>query len=340
MAQWRFSTAITIVIIAIGLALLVPIFLSSEHLPGIILTSPTATTAGGPLSLSWLLSHLVAPAPAPSFVCAPQHAYTTEILSVDPLVVYVRGFLAADETARLLALGDPLFAPSLLTGPGGSGSSGSRRSSSYRSSESARLPLGDPVVQCVLERARRFMGTTLTVPLDDFQSPQLVRYAPGQQFRVHADWFAAPRPREPDATAAAPEAGGGATWNRPASFLAVLEDDCAGGETWFPRVYVPARASENYRYYYGEEEGDMVEGEGEREGEGNGGGAAPAPAPAPAWRAHEDGGLAVKPIRGNALFWINLHANGTGDERTRHAGLPPTAGVKTALNIWPRVYYP
>ena len=53
----------------------------------------------------------------------------------------------------------------------------------------------------------------------------------------------------------------------------------------------------------------------------------------------EDGGLAFRPIAGNAVFWVNLHANGTGDMRTRHAGLPLESGRKTAMNIWPRQYY-
>jgi len=60
----------------------------------------------------------------------------------------------------------------------------------------------------------------------------------------------------------------------------------------------------------------------------------------PLWREHPDGGLAFRPVAGNALFWVNLHANGTGDARTRHAGLPVVAGRKTAMNIWPRQYYP
>jgi prolyl 4-hydroxylase len=60
----------------------------------------------------------------------------------------------------------------------------------------------------------------------------------------------------------------------------------------------------------------------------------------PLWREHENGGLAFRPVAGNAIFWVNLHANGTGDERTNHAGLPLGKGRKTAMNIWPRQYYP
>lgn len=46
--------------------------------------------------------------------------------------------------------------------------------------------------------------------------------------------------------------------------------------------------------------------------------------------------LTIKPIEGNALFWRNLLADGTGDERTLHAGLPLESGSKVGLNIFAR----
>ena len=48
--------------------------------------------------------------------------------------------------------------------------------------------------------------------------------------------------------------------------------------------------------------------------------------------------LIVKPIAGNAVFWRNLQADGTGDERTLHAGLPACNGTKVGLNIWTREF--
>lgn len=44
--------------------------------------------------------------------------------------------------------------------------------------------------------------------------------------------------------------------------------------------------------------------------------------------------LVVKPIPGSALFWRNIHQNGTGDILTLHAGLPVKNGIKVGLNIW------
>lgn len=95
-------------------------------------------------------------------------------------------------------------------------------------------------------------------------------------------------------------------FNRVASFFAILQDNCTDGETYFP--YLRPRSS-----------------------------AMPDDA---IMRTHEDGGLAFRPIKGNALFWMNLHADGAGDKRMMHAGLPVGEGLKTAMNIWPRQFYP
>lgn len=37
---------------------------------------------------------------------------------------------------------------------------------------------------------------------------------------------------------------------------------------------------------------------------------------------------AVFPKKGAAVYWLNLHANGTGDARTKHAGCPVLVGSK------------
>jgi len=95
----------------------------------------------------------------------------------------------------------------------------------------------------------------------------------------------------------------GRWFNRVASFFVYLEGECKGGETWFPYIDV--------------------------KGEGVG-----------KWEEDkEEGGTKFVPKRGNALFWVNLHGNGTGDDRTVHAGLPLLEGRKTAMNIWPRKFY-
>ncbi|KAH6656491.1 hypothetical protein BKA67DRAFT_552138 [Truncatella angustata] len=234
------------------------------------------------------------------FACRP-HAYTTEIVSLDPLLIYIHEFLAPAEIAALLAAGEPEFAPSEVT------KRNRKQHTADRTSQSAGLPPGDPAVRCVLSRAQQFMGALLDPARGEIGPPQLVRYTAGQRFNVHHDWYERPQPAKRE------KMGLGRSWNRVASFFAVLQDDCTGGETHFPYVEPVRRDS--------------------RTGIGEGG----------VWferDAESGGGVAFKPVKGNALFWVNLHANGTGDERVMHAGLPLGDGLKTAMNIWPRQYYP
>ncbi|OTB04626.1 hypothetical protein M426DRAFT_320740 [Hypoxylon sp. CI-4A] len=233
--------------------------------------------------------------PSSSFTCVP-HTYKTEIVSLDPLLIYIDSFLSPTEIEALLEAGEPRFAPSKVH------KSGRNQDTSDRTSASAGLPRDDPAVECVLARAESFLGAMLDTSRDDIGPPQLVRYTAGQRFNQHHDWYERPQPTRRGML------GRGKSWNRVASFFAILQDQCTGGETWFPFVNSTA-------FPKTEEEGSQL------------------------WRTHEDGGVAFKPVAGNALFWVNLFANGTGDDRTIHAGLPVDEGLKTAMNIWPRKFY-
>ncbi|KAF3385023.1 Prolyl 4-hydroxylase 2 [Penicillium rolfsii] len=206
----------------------------------------------------------------------------TRIVSEDPLLVYVDKFVTEAEVSQLLDIGNTLYSPSKLS----TGTSGD----AYRSSRSAGLPPSEPPVVRVGSRALSLMAS-LTEPSDDFGIPQLVTYEPGQQYRLHYDWFQKPM-RYKD----------GRLCNRVASVFVFLEADCTGGETYFPRINSVASSIL-------------------REG-----------------KAFQNGsfeGIMFKPIPGNALFWINLAGNGTGDKRVLHGGLPVHTGTKTGMNIWP-----
>ena len=48
------------------------------------------------------------------------------------------------------------------------------------------------------------------------------------------------------------------------------------------------------------------------------------------------GGVAFRPRKGSAVFWLNFDGEGRGIRETVHAGLPVTGGVKVGLNIWSR----
>jgi hypothetical protein len=43
---------------------------------------------------------------------------------------------------------------------------------------------------------------------------------------------------------------------------------------------------------------------------------------------------------GGAVFWRNLHADGSGHDKTLHAGLPLPEGTKIGINVWTRVAVP
>jgi prolyl 4-hydroxylase len=45
-------------------------------------------------------------------------------------------------------------------------------------------------------------------------------------------------------------------------------------------------------------------------------------------------GITFKPITGNAVYWENMRADGSGYLESWHAGLPVKSGVKIGLNIW------
>ena len=50
--------------------------------------------------------------------------------------------------------------------------------------------------------------------------------------------------------------------------------------------------------------------------------------------AFERLGLGVSPKRGSALFWHNLHSNGTVDARMLHSACPTALGIKWVSNKW------
>jgi prolyl 4-hydroxylase len=241
------------------------------------------------------------------FVCDTSHTYRTELVSLEPLIIYIHNLVTPIEIDSLLETAEPRFAPSQVT------KYGRQQQTSDRTSSSAGLPRDDPAVMCVLNRTRTFLGTMLRDGWDEMGPPQLVRYSSGQRFNVHHDWFEYPQ-WAPD--------GSMRKWNRVASFFAILQDNCTGGETHFPfaKPIVPPSPLGEVMWQ------GVARDQEEREAK-------------PLWREHEEGGLAFRPVAGNAIFWVNLHPNGTGDPRTNHAGLPLEKGLKTAMNIWPRQYY-
>ncbi|KAI0861124.1 hypothetical protein F4860DRAFT_476921 [Xylaria cubensis] len=223
--------------------------------------------------------------------------YTVELLSIDPLVMYINNFVREEEIQHLLALGRDRFSTSMVF----AGSDGFREvlNRTMRSSETAFLPKEDVVCECLTKRMQSLLGN---VQHAEVEALQIVKYAMGgDHYRSHTDWFDAPKydypiPGSKDRT---PKPS-----NRLGSIFAYLEDDCERGETYFPYLPSVSESADGRKFAL----------------------------------ADGDTGLLVRPQRGNAVFWNNLHPNGTGDERTFHASLPIESGTKIGLNIWSRYF--
>lgn len=82
---------------------------------------------------------------------------------------------------------------------------------SRRIASSCRLPMDDPVVECIIQRSTDFVGF---VTHDGFGQLQVVKYRENERHDPHHDWFASPT-----------KLASALTCNRAASFFAYMGDD-------------------------------------------------------------------------------------------------------------------
>lgn len=155
-----------------------------------------------------------------SFTCT-HAAYRVHVVSRSPLVLYLEGFLTADERAHLQRLAQGQFRHSGVVG-----AEGDAALHSVRTSQST-LVERDAVVRCIEQRALALQGFDTS---DAHLEPiQLVRYGPGQRYHFHTDWFTDP--------ALATAAQGG---NRASSIFGYVRvDKVTGGDTNFPMLDAP-----------------------------------------------------------------------------------------------------
>ncbi|CAG8960032.1 hypothetical protein HYFRA_00013220 [Hymenoscyphus fraxineus] len=92
--------------------------------------------------------------------------------------------------------------------------------------------------------------------------------------------------------------------DRISTFMVYVDANCTGGGTNFPRIAMPSLEKGRWCDFL-----ECKEGESDR-------------------------GVTFKPIKRNAIFWLNLAPDGRGYEETFHAGLPILTGTKVGLNIW------
>lgn len=165
-----------------------------------------------------------------------------------------------------------------------------------RNSSSAFVPHEDLVARCLLKRTKQLLGNAQH---ENVETPQLVRYTGGERFRPHMDTIEPTKATNfhPDYTER--------PWNRLLSAFVYLNDNCTGGETYFPRLTGVGADADGSKFS----------------------------------RAANRQGLLVKPKRGNAIVWKNLFNNGSVDERLVHASLAIRSGEKVGMNLFTWHYF-
>lgn len=208
------------------------------------------------------------------------------VFSEDPLMVYIEDYLSPAEAKYLLHVAEGRWHAS----PVSTRSEIKGYDPEFRSSLTAVLP-GDPVVNCVEERAASTLGF---LPLSHIEPSQAVKYKTSELFRPHFDWMdgmANPRSYTLFGYLACDGENG--------------EGSCEGGNTQFPNFSGRFPATWCQKFVDCNDESGL-------------------------------GGVAFKPVVGNAIYWANYYPNGTGHPGSYHAGMPVKVGRKIGLNQFAR----
>ncbi|WP_315760979.1 2OG-Fe(II) oxygenase [Sphingomonas sp. Y38-1Y] len=138
-------------------------------------------------------------------------------------VYYVLDFLTDEECATLIRVIDSGRRPSTLLSQA--------KDPGFRTSESCDMDRYSPLIQPIDERVADLLG----IAPEHGETMQGQRYAPGQQFRAHHDFFHESEPY----WAAMQTQGGQRTWTA----MAYLNEVEEGGATWFPHagIRIPPR---------------------------------------------------------------------------------------------------
>ncbi|KAF2833558.1 hypothetical protein CC86DRAFT_242781, partial [Ophiobolus disseminans] len=152
----------------------------------------------------------------------PPHNYTTHILSMSPLVIYIPSFITPSEAQHLQAISAGKFTSSQVADD-----SGQQHLASTRTSQSTSLE-SDNIVRCIEQRALDFQG--FDTKRERLEPLQLVKYAQQQEYHAHTDWFTG-------SAQTTPEFGG----NRLSSFFVYVHasSDIIGGGTQFTLLDAP-----------------------------------------------------------------------------------------------------
>jgi hypothetical protein len=141
-------------------------------------------------------------------------------LSDQPRLRILPGFASPAECAWILAEARPKLGPALTWDE----ATGGAKLDPDRTSSALELRLTEMDVVTAIVRARIAAATGLPEPI--FEVPQVMHYAPGQEFRPHHDFL---DPALPGHRGDLARRG-----QRIGTFLLYLNEDYAGGETAFP----------------------------------------------------------------------------------------------------------
>ncbi len=153
----------------------------------------------------------------------------------DPHVVLYNNFLSPEECDHLISLADGHFKRSMVVAD-----QGGESVMDNRSSDTAYLGIGqDEIVRTIEAR----IAETVHWPILKAESIQIVRYAPGQEYKPHYDFF---EHTEDSAYLATPN------FQRTGTMILYLREPEAGGSTSFPRLNltVPARRGQALFFSY------------------------------------------------------------------------------------------
>jgi len=143
-------------------------------------------------------------------------------LSERPRVRVLRGFATPAECDWLIGLAREKLSPARVWDP----VTGQGRSDPNRTNKALELTLAEMDLAVAAIRAR--ISAASNLPVAVFEPPQVMHYAPGEEFRPHHDFL---DPAQPGHAAELARFG-----QRIATFLIYLNDDYEGGETVFPRA--------------------------------------------------------------------------------------------------------
>lgn len=150
---------------------------------------------------------------------APRGTFESEILSQAPEVRLFPKLFSPAECAYLIDVATPALRPSVVVDP----HTGQQVPNPIRTSTAAAFPFIDenPAIHALNRRLAAASDTNVRAgePL------QVLRYAPGEQYRQHSDALPDVAPNQ----------------QRVLTFLVYLDDDYEGGETSFPAVGLKVR---------------------------------------------------------------------------------------------------